>query len=105
VISSGPCAGGTRERFQNHQLETEHVAEWKVPQVARVLIEECQEDREVRDDELFTLFERQPRGELEGLRQAEEPVEGLRRSVEEKARVASFDSMKSNKKRYSLKSG
>jgi hypothetical protein len=35
---------------------------------------------------------------LAGLRQAEEAVEGLRREVEEKARVVSFDSMKSSKK-------
>jgi hypothetical protein len=102
---SGHCASGTREPFQSHQLETELVAEWKVPQVTRVFTEECQEDREVQDDELFILFDRQPRKELEGLRQAEEAVEGLRREVEEKARVDSFDSMRFSKKRYSLESG
>jgi hypothetical protein len=70
-----------------------------------VFPEECQEDREVRDDELFVLFDRQPREELADIRQVEEAVEGLRREVEEKARVASFDSMKSSKRRYSLESG
>jgi hypothetical protein len=35
---------------------------------------------------------------LAGIRQAEEAVEGLRREVEEKATVASFDSMKFSKK-------
>jgi hypothetical protein len=39
---------------------------------------------------------------LEDIRQA---VEGLRREIEEKAKVDSFDSMKLSKKRYSLESG
>jgi hypothetical protein len=99
------CASGTRDRFQSHQHETELIAEWKVPLVAHILIEERQDDREVQDDELFILFDRQPRGEVEGIRQAEEAGEGLRREVEEKARVASFDSMRFNNKRYSLESG
>jgi hypothetical protein len=34
---------------------------------------------------------------LEGLRQAEEAVEGIRREVEEKARDVSFDPMRSSK--------
>jgi hypothetical protein len=62
-----------------------------------VLTEECQEDREVQDDKLFVLFDRQPRGELEDLRQAEEAVEGIRQEVEEKARAVSFESMRSSK--------
>jgi hypothetical protein len=61
-----------------------------------VFTEECQEDREGQDDKLFVLFDRQPRGELEGLRQVEE-VEGIRREAEEKARAVSFDSMRSSK--------
>jgi hypothetical protein len=63
-----------------------------------VFTEECQEDREVQDDELFIPFDQQPRGELEDIRQVEEAVEGLRREVEEKAKVASFDSMRISKK-------
>jgi hypothetical protein len=35
---------------------------------------------------------------LEGICQEEEAGEGLRREIEEKVRVASFDSMKFNKK-------
>jgi hypothetical protein len=69
-----------------------------------VFAEECEEDREALDDEPFILFDRQPRGELDDIRQ-EEAAEGLRREVEEKARVASFDSMRFSKKRYSLESG
>jgi hypothetical protein len=87
-----------RERFQSHELQTELVAEWKVPHVTCVFTEDCQEDREVPDDELCILFDRQPRGEVEGLRQAEEAGEGLRREVEENARVASFDSVRFSKK-------
>jgi hypothetical protein len=84
-----------------------------------VFTEEYQEDREVRDDELVILFDRQPRGELDDIRQAGEE---LRREVEndlrdavvklkrvtsdlrssskrwtEKVKVASFDSMRFSK--------
>jgi hypothetical protein len=65
-----------------------------MPQVTRVFTEECQDDREVQDDKLFILFDRQPRGELEGLHQAEEAGEGLQREIEKKARVPSFDSVR-----------
>jgi hypothetical protein len=46
-----------------------------MPQVACLFTEECQEDREGQDDELFILFDRQPQGELSGIRQAEEAGE------------------------------
>jgi hypothetical protein len=53
-----------------------------------VFPEQCQEDREIQDDELFILFDRRARREVEGLRQGEEAAEELRREVENELRDA-----------------